>query len=121
MALYGNKGDEPDFDNGDDSGLDYRDLGEESEDEEEASYEELYDPFVGEDVFDEDGNEVNCPDCGEEIRWVNGAYICPQCKTTMDRVRFLEFIGSDHALDKCASCKANYPACREWCDDNPNE
>ena len=120
MALYNRKGDESDFDNGDNNGLDYRELGEESKDREEDSYEDLYDPFVGEDVFDEDGNEVNCPYCGEEIRWVNGTYICPQCKTTMDRVRFFEFIGADNTIDRCAACPGNYPACREWCDDNPN-
>lgn len=74
---------------------------------------ELFEPDVGEvydDVYDEDGDFVICA-CGEEIKWKDGVYICPNCGQTMTRSEFFNYIGAEPPGPECITCDNLYPGC----------
>ena len=62
-------------------------------------------------VYDEDGDDVECPDCGNYIIWKNDQYYCTGCEEYIDREDFFEMIEADPPGDECYSCDNCYPGC----------
>lgn len=62
------------------------------------------------DVYDENGGAVYC-ECGAEICWRDGVYICPQCGKTMSRQTFFDYIGAKPLGEACLRCDNLYPGC----------
>ena len=67
----------------------------------EDEYEEIYNyneeslDNLGEtyeEVYDQNGYSVHCPNCSARIRW-NNAYTCPECLWSMDLETFANYIG----------------------------
>lgn len=63
------------------------------------------------DVYDEHGDTVICDECGHEIYWKDGIYVCPQCGKTMSRQVFFDYIGAMPPGPKCLTCDNLYPGC----------
>jgi hypothetical protein len=111
------------YDNGDDSGNDYSDLGEVETDGDTDEYIKLYridaadEYFNG--AFDEDGNAVECRRCGAEPLWRNGRLTCKNCGEVMSRSEFFEYIGAEPPGADCSTCTEVYPQCKETCDKYP--
>lgn len=75
---------------------------------------EIIEPIFGEvydDVYDENGDSVFCDICGNEIKWKEGIYICPDCGQTMSRSVFFNYIGAEPPGPECVSCANLYPGC----------
>lgn len=64
-----------------------------------------------EDVYDEEGNEVNCDYCYTEMKWKDGQYICPGCGQVMSRKVFFNYIGANPPGPECEQCDNIYPGC----------
>lgn len=107
--------DEHDFiyDNGDDQGFDYSNP---IEPEYGESYDEVYVYPIDksyEEVFDEDGELVNCDFCDGNIMWHDGQYVCPDCGRVMSRRDFFTHIGSIPPGPTCETCGNLYPGCTD--------
>lgn len=63
------------------------------------------------DVYDEEGNDVICDLCGEEIGWKNGIYICKNCGKMFNRADFFNYIGAEPPGKECVKCDNLYPGC----------
>lgn len=75
---------------------------------------ETTEPVFGEvydDVYDENGDAVFCDCCGNEIKWKDGIYICPECGQTMSRSVFFNYIGAEPPGIECETCSNLYPGC----------
>ncbi len=104
------------FDHGDDSGINYSNLGgitykKGDEDYEEefktgTEYHSIYD-----EVYDEEGAVVICDLCGSEMIWKNSQYICSGCGQVMERSVFFNYIGAEPPGSKCVICDNLYPGC----------
>ncbi|MCM1363412.1 MAG: hypothetical protein NC215_00310 [Ruminococcus sp.] len=86
----------------------------------EPEYGDSYDRVYGyeldksyEEVFDEDGNSVNCDRCDGLMTWHDGQYVCPECDRVMSRREFFEYIGSTPPGPKCETCGNLYPGCTD--------
>jgi hypothetical protein len=69
-------------------------------------------------AYDEDGEQVYCDACGEELRWdpAMRCWRCGGCGNLKSRIQFFDFIGADPPGEKCLSqCQENYPFCRKRC------
>lgn len=68
-------------------------------------------------AYDEAGDISYCEVCGEEMEWdpLNSEWVCWNCKSTMDRRRYFEYIGATPPGDECYSCDENYPYCKKYC------
>ena len=73
-----------------------------SNDQEHAEYD---------DVYDEYGETVQCDNCGEDIYWKEGIYVCPRCGRTMSRAAFFNYIGAIPLGPECLTCDNLYPGC----------
>lgn len=74
---------------------------------------EITEPIFGEvydDVYDEDGDFVNCI-CGGTIKWKDGVYICPDCGEVLNRAEFFNHIGAEPPGPECLTCANLYPGC----------
>ena len=60
-------------------------------------------------AYDEDGDAVECPDCGKPIVFRGPDYYCPECREVIDREDFFDMIDADPPGDECYSCNNNYP------------
>jgi len=69
------------------------------------------DPDGYEDVFDEDGNEVNCDECSSLVKWRDGKYVCPDCGRVFERNEFFDYIGANPPGVHCYTCDSLYPGC----------
>jgi len=117
MGLFNSKKhhrDEHDFIYGNEQGFDYSEPVETVEPEYGDSYDRVYGYELDksyEEVFDEDGNSVNCDLCNGYIAWHEGQYVCPECGRTMSRRDFFEHIGSVPPGPECETCSNLYPGC----------
>ena len=79
------------------------------------SYEEVYEPIDEsyEDIYDEDGYyaSVECKYCGEDIKFKDGKYICPNCNNVIDRLELFNAIGAEPLGPECLNCNNLYPGC----------
>lgn len=85
-------------------------------------YEDLYrvdamDEFLC-GAYDEEGGQVHCDACGEELRWdsQNRSWRCVNCGYERTRIKYFDYIGANPPGPKClAQCMENYPLCKRWC------
>ncbi len=70
-----------------------------------------YDP-----VYDEEGQDVPCPDCMTPLKYHDEQYTCPRCDIVMTREEFFSYIGAEPLGEKCMSCNENYAYCKEYCE-----
>jgi len=63
------------------------------------------------DVYDEDGNEVNCDYCHAEMKFKGGQYVCLECGQVMSREVFFNYIGAEPPGSECVTCDNLYPGC----------
>lgn len=125
MGLFGKKKkqldqngyeiEEPPFDNGDDTGIDYRDPEDLNDDDDEVElFENAFtannDPDM-EVAYDGTGSEVICPYCYCIMGFKDGMYMCTQCEMVMDREKFFDYIGLEPLGPECAECNHKFPHC----------
>lgn len=68
-----------------------------------------------EEVYDNDGNFVLCPDCKAELKWIDKIYICAACGRIIRREDFFKIIGEKRPNVKCLECDKPYPECKILC------
>ena len=69
-------------------------------------------------AYDEDGEQVYCDACGDELKWdpADRCWRCEGCGNQKSRAQFFDFIGANPPGVKCLSqCRENYPFCRKSC------
>jgi hypothetical protein len=69
-------------------------------------------------AYDEDGDQVYCDACGDELKWnpESRTWQCKGCGNTKSRIQFFDFIGANPPGKKCLSqCMENYPFCKDGC------
>lgn len=69
-------------------------------------------------AYDEDGDQVYCDCCGDELRWdpESRTWRCESCGNEKSRISYFGYIGADPPGAKCiAQCRENYPICKRSC------
>ena len=67
-------------------------------------------------AYDEEGNSVCCPSCGDEMYFKDGTniFVCLSCGYEMDRQEYFDYIGAEPPGEECKTCDSLYPGCI-WC------
>ena len=85
-------------------------------------YEEFYRVNAGSEwlcgAYDEDGDQVYCEACGEEVSFDPAfrEWRCSNCGMSKSRIQFFGYIGANPPGPKCISqCGENYPVCKKTC------
>lgn len=72
----------------------------------QAIEDEIYD-----DAYDEEGDFAYCY-CGENIKYLKGLYLCPNCGKIYSREEFFNHIGAEPPGRECIDiCEDLYPGC----------
>lgn len=89
-------------------------LGDDGEEEGTVFSDEYMSQFS--EAYDEEGNSVCCPSCGDEMYFKDGTntFVCLSCGYEMDRQEYFDYIGAEPPGEECKTCDSLYPGCI-WC------